>query len=119
MNAFLERSNALSTRTLLATVRSVFASVIVHRIPDANAFIVASKLELENARGYEIAEVPGPLRSMISAAANNGTIVTDTQIRGIKPFTDERNLFNVVFAKSQMEHRIDIVKSLPPNVLLN
>lgn len=119
MNAFLERSNALSTRTLLATVRSVFASVIVHRIPDANAFIVASKLELENARGYEIAEVPGPLRSMISAAANNGTIVADTQIRGIKPFTDERNLFNVVFAKSQMEHRIDIVKSLPPNVLLN
>ena len=119
MNAFLKRNSDPSTRTLLATVRSAFASVIIHRIPDANAFIVASKLMLKNARRYEISELPGPLRSMITAAANNGIVVTDRQISGINPLTDERNLFNVLFAKSQMENRIDIVRVLPPNVLLN
>lgn len=119
MNTIFDDRSEIPNQHLLATVASVFDSLLKYELPDANTFLVASRVERRIVTRGSYGAIPLPLREGIRIAMRGGHSVDRSEIVGAAPITDERNIFSVVYADSQLRHRRRLAKSFPARVLLN
>jgi len=122
MNAFVLDRRAENYRSLIATVQAAFPHIVTFRRPNQpdepnlNTYLVAATAT-RAPTSVRIANVPTDLQEGLAAALRNREIV-DRIVEGIV-VTDEHNVFSILNAADQMTFRQQLVRQLPPQMLVN
>ncbi len=119
MNVFLDERNDEPNRRLLATVAAAFPRVVEFRSPEGNAFVVATTGRVAAEIGPDTDKVPAHLRDLVARTLSSGRLISRRDLVGVRPITDEHNVFSVIFADAQMRLRRLLVRQFPPHVLVN
>jgi spermidine synthase len=119
MNAFLDDRNEAPNRRLLATVAAAFPRITEFRSPAGNAFIAATTRTVEEIIVPDAGKVPAHLRNALFQTLASGRLVDPRELAGVRPVTDDQNVFPVIFADAQMRLRRGVVRLFPPHILVN
>ena len=119
MNVFLDERNEEPNRRLLATVAAAFPRVVEFRSPVGNAFVVATTGRVAAEIAVDTDKVPAHLRDLVARTLSSGRLISRQDLAGVRPITDEHNVFSVIFADAQMRQRRLLVQLFPPHVLVN
>ncbi len=119
MNVFFDQREEGPNRHLLATVRSAFPWVFDYRGPSGGGFIVGTMTPDQPAIPPRSHSVPAELREMLAATLSSGRAVTQHRLLEADPIRDDQNIFSVIFADAELRLRRDLVRLLPPQVLVN
>ncbi len=63
-------------------------------------------------------KVPAHLRDALSRTLATRRLVEPRELTGVRPVTDDQNVFSVIFADAQMRLRRNLVALFPPHVLV-
>ncbi len=119
MNALLDELNEAPNRRLLATVAAVFPRVFEFHSPVGYAFIVATTGSVVQEIAPNTGKVPAYLREAVARTLATGRLVEPRDLIGVRPVTDDQNVFSVIFADAQMRLRRGVARLFPPHVLVN
>lgn len=119
MNVFLDEQDEAPNRRLLATIAAAFPRVVEFRSPVGNGFIVATTGRIAKEIAPAGDNVPHFIREAVSQTLASGRLVEPRDIKGVRPVTDDQNMFSVIFADAQMRLRRNLVAQFPPHVLVN
>ena len=119
INAFLDDQNEEPNRRLLATVAAEFPRVVEYRATGGNAFIVATTGRVVEEIAMDTGKIPPYLRDSVIRTLSSGRLLRRQDLIGIRPVTDDHNVFSVLFSDSEMRLRRNFVEFFPPHVLVN
>ena len=119
MNAAFDDVDRRASRRLLATIGAAFPTVIEFGSPPGNTFVVAKLGPIPQDSGIEIFSVPAPLSDLVDAAVISGRVVVPNEILGIEPVTDNKNIFSILYANSNLRLRTHFSSQFPAHILLN
>jgi predicted membrane-bound spermidine synthase len=119
MNAFLDENDEQPNRRLLATVAAAFPRIVEFRSPVGNAFVVATTGPVVARFSLDTDKIPADLQVIVAQTLSTGRLIQQQDLIGIKPVTDDQNVFSVIFAGAQMRLRRQLTKLFPPHVLVN
>ena len=122
MNAFAADRASANYRSLIATVRSAFGTVVdFHRPatpdePNLNTYVVAMSSARLPAR-TAMDNIPDDIRDGLIGTLKS--LSRSTDVGDATPATDEYNVFSILNAPDQMMYRRLLVQQLPPQMLVN
>ena len=122
INTWFDPANERVNDTILATVAAAFPHVLEFRSPSSQGLIssvclVAAKVPLSPEPALELAgrqALPPKDYATLKAAR----VVPRESLAGVLPVSDDRNIFSILFAGSQLRYRRQL-NQLPPHLLVN
>ncbi len=122
INTYFDPNNEAADDTIMATVCSVFPQVLELRSPSSaglvsSACMVASDAPLSPEVAIALAD-RGPMPPKDYETLKAARLVDREMFKDVRPVTDDRNIFSVIFAASQLRYRSQF-NQLPPNLLVN
>jgi predicted membrane-bound spermidine synthase len=122
INTYFDPNNETANETIMATVVAAFPHTLELRSPSSaglvsSACLLAANRPLDPEVAIASAD-PGSMPSKDYQTLKAARRVDVEKLKNIPPVTDDRNIFSILFAGSQLRYRSQF-NQLPPNLLVN
>lgn len=116
MNVFFDTEDPKPNGRLLATIASSFPNIYLSGASSQNVYIVGTFNHTDIGPKSNDEEV---IEDLASFSLPQGYLLPRRYFSGLKPISDEHNIFSILFSNANLEMRQYLAGELPAHILVN
>ena len=119
MNIFLDNEDVAQNMRLMATIGDAFPNLFVAGIAGGNAFVVATSGPAPTSLTVPDTGIPEEIASRVRWTVSRTHPVSPEVYADSQPISDEHNVFSVIYSDANMIERQEMIRGIPPDILVN
>ena len=119
MNTVFDEFDKEPNFRLMATVAYAFPNIFLSGIEGGNIFIVGTSERMPDKYQVESTDVYARVARTVKMSVTEVRKISPFLLVDWEPFSDDHNVYSVLFSDANLKERKKLVKSMPPRMLVN